>query len=76
MEPKPICRVWMGRIVDIDAGGGRAGGGVDAADVDVRAFVVVVAGGTHAVALKRDARGKPCQVVDAVQALRVELLLA
>ena len=63
------------RIVDIDAHRRSAGRGIDAANVDVRIFVVEITGGRGAVALKGDARGEACQIIDAAQPLDIQFLL-
>ena len=63
------------RVVDVDAGGRGAGRRIDAADVDVGTFVVVVARRTHAIALEIQTGREPGQIVDILEALRIHLLL-
>ncbi len=64
------------RVIDIDARGRRAAGGVDGADRDIGTLIVVVAARTHAVAEKSDAGTEPAQVVDAAQTLLIHLFLS
>ena len=60
------------RVVDVDAGRGRTGRGVDAADRDVGGIRVVV----HGTARERHAGRQARQVIDRAHALRVHQCLA
>ncbi len=55
-------RIWIGRVVDVDAGGARTGGGLDAADRDV-----------VEVDVEGDARRELGEVREGLDALNVHL---